>query len=140
AAENGVSFGRFVNSQTNADFVAMAQRTFGVDNPTSVAQFRTGTGLANSAPKVGPIVINEINYQPATSNLLESADEEFIELANITGAAVPLFDPARPTNSWKLGGGVSFVFSNVTIPANGYLIVANFDPANTAALASFRAR
>jgi hypothetical protein len=120
----------------------MAQRTFGADNPTSVAQFRTGTGLANSAPKIGPIVINEINYQPVVggeTNLVESADEEFIELANITSAAVPLFDPARPTNSWKLGGGVSFVFSNVTHSGERLFIVANFDPANATALASFRA-
>ena len=64
AAANGVSFGRFLTS-VGADFVAMNRRTFGVDNPTSLEQFRTGLGAANPSPLVGPIVINEIMYHAA---------------------------------------------------------------------------
>ena len=58
AAENGVSLGRYTNS-TGVEFVALSQRTFGMDSPATLAQFRTGTGLANAYPKVGPVVINE---------------------------------------------------------------------------------
>src|SRR2546430_10731716 len=51
-------------------------------------------------------------------------------LRNITSTNVPLFDPAAVTNTWKIGGGVDFAFpQNVTLPAGGYLLVVNFDPA-----------
>jgi hypothetical protein len=43
-AENGVSFGRYITSQTNEHFVAQAAQTF---------------GAANSLPKVGPVVIRK---------------------------------------------------------------------------------
>jgi hypothetical protein len=140
AAENAVSFGRFVTS-VGADFVAMEQHTFGVDSPATVEDFRGGTGLSNSYPKIGPLIINEIHYHPNNAGL-EIADEEFVEFYNTTGSPVPMFDAARPTNVWKLSGGVSFSFSsNVTLAANGYLLLVNFDPAtNALAAASFRAR
>jgi hypothetical protein len=140
AAENRVSFGRFVTS-VGADFVAMAQRTFGQDNATTVAQFRTGTGLSNSYPRIGPVIINEIMYHP-NSGGLEYGDEEFIELYNPSGAPVPMFDTLRPTNVWKLGGAVSFNFSSaITIPANGSLLLVDFDPAfNLSAALNFRAK
>src|SRR6185436_5526463 len=60
-ALNGVSFGRYETS-VGRDFTAMIQRTFGQDNPTNVEQFRTGTGLANTMPRVGPIVVSEVMY------------------------------------------------------------------------------
>src|ERR1039458_7782175 len=61
AAEAGVSFGRYISS-TAGEFVAMSQHTFGMDAPTNVTQFRSGTGLTNAYPKGGPVVINEIMY------------------------------------------------------------------------------
>jgi Lamin Tail Domain/Bacterial TSP3 repeat len=144
AAEKGVSFGRFVTS-AGSDFVPLASRSFGVDSPSTVAQFRTGTGLTNSYPKVGPVVINEIMYHPITgsgTNALENTDEEYVELFNITPNAVPLYDPAAATNRWKVGGAVDFLFpAAVTLPAAGYAIVVGFDPAtNAALLASFRGK
>ncbi len=142
AGENGVSFGRFATS-TGTDFAAMSARTFGSDAPATLADFRTGTGLANAYPKVGPVVLNEIMYHPVSgTNAAELANEEFIELKNITGGAVPLFDPARPTNGWALGGGVSFQFnSNITVGALGLITVVAFDPlTNAPALAAFRAK
>jgi hypothetical protein len=133
AAENAVSFGRFVNSQTNVDFVAMAQRTFGADNPTTVTQFRTGHRTREQRAK-DRADRDQRNQLPTGRRRWNESRRERGRRVHRTGEhhrrGVPLFDPARPTNSWKLGGGVSFVFSNVTIPANGYLIVANFDPAN----------
>ncbi len=141
AGENGVSFGRFATS-TGVDFTAMAQRSFGSDLPATLAEFRTGTGLSNGYPKIGPVVINEIMYHPVSgTNAVELANEEFIELRNITSNAVPLFDPARATNGWRLGGGVSFHLTNLTLGATGHLTIVAFDPAtNAAALAAFRAR
>jgi hypothetical protein len=142
AASNGVSFGRFVTS-AGENFIALSNRTFGADNPATVAQFRTGTGLTNSGPKIGPVVINEIMYHPVTwlgTNASENSDEEFIELRNITADAVPLYDPRAATNHWRLGGGVDYEFpAGVTLPAGGFAVVAGFDPvADPAALTHFR--
>ena len=141
ASGNGVSFGRFTTS-TGVDFTAMAQRSFGSDWPAALAEFRTGAGLSNGYPKIGPVVINEIMYHPVSgTNAVELANEEFIELRNITTNAVPLFDPARATNGWRLGGGVSFHLTNITLGATGHLTIVAFDPAtNAAALAAFRVR
>jgi hypothetical protein len=142
AAANGVSFGRFATS-TGVDFTAMAQRTFGVDNPANVIAFRNGTGLTNSYPKVGPIVFNEIMYHPVSgSNATELAEEEFVELYNVTAEPVPMYDTNNPANGWRLSGGVNFNFSSSdTIPANGYLVIVGFNPAtNSAALVNFRAK
>ncbi|HXT41885.1 MAG TPA: lamin tail domain-containing protein [Candidatus Angelobacter sp.] len=145
AAMNGVSFERFTNSAGAVEFVAASGRSFGVDNPATVAQFRTGVGAANPSPLVGPVVINEIMYQSATgggSLVDENTAEEFIELRNITASSVPLFDPAATTNTWKVSGGVGFTFpQNVTLPAGGYLLLVNFDPvANATSLGAFRAK
>ncbi len=144
-AANGVSFGRYITSALNgnkAEFTAMAQRTFGADNPPTLDDFRTGTGRTNSGPLVGPVVISEIMYHPP--DLLGGIDDsanEFIEIKNITGSAVPLFDPAYPTNTWRLKDAVSFHFpANTTIPANGTIVIVSFNPADAAALNAFRTK
>jgi hypothetical protein len=63
-------------------------------------------------------------------------------LQNITGGPVLLYDPAFPTNTWHLRGGVDFDFPpNRTIAQGGYLLVVSFDPSNNpTALATFRNR
>jgi len=142
---NGVSFGRYVTSALNGskvEFVSMAQRTFGVDNPLDVGDFRTGTGLANSGPKVGPVVISEIMYHPIDlAGGVDNVNEEYIELQNITASAVPLFDPSFPTNHWKLRDAVSFDFpANTTIPPNGLVLIVAFNPSDTTLLNAFKTR
>ena len=126
AAEAGVSFGRYVNSQGSEDFVAQSVLTLGTNN---------------AAPLVGPVVINEIMYHPQalTTN---DPPASFIELLNITTTNVPLYHTAAPTNTWHLRNAADFDFpTNVTLPPGGTLLVVGFDPAtNTAALASFRSR
>lgn len=141
AAANGVSFGRYQTS-VGVDFVAMSRHTFGVDNPGSLEEFRTGTGAPNAYPLVGPIVINEIMYNPPDYGTNAPDIEEFIELLNITDAPVPLYDPAHPTNTWRLANAVEFNFAPGTvIPARGVLLVVPFDPvSNPAAAAAFCAR
>jgi len=136
AAADRVSFGRVVTS-VGVDYAAMSQHTFGVDTPASLELFRSGTGLPNAAPLVGPVVINELMYHPAEGPIT-TGDDEYIELHNLTAAPVALSDLAHPTNTWRLSGGVEFVFPmNLTLAADGFLLVVPFDPANAAALASF---
>ena len=146
AAENGVSFGRYQNSIGAVDYPPMSRRTFGVDAPASLEQFRTGTGLANAYPRVGPIVISELMYHPpdlvSPGVTNDNVVEEFVELYNAGTARVSLFDPLAPTNTWRLRDAVDFDFpENTTIGAGGYLLVVSFDPAtNAAARAQFQAR
>jgi hypothetical protein len=144
AAENAVSFGRFPTS-VGVDFVAMSARSFGVDNPVTVAQFRTGTGLTNPYPKVGPVVINEIMYHPVVvsgTNTVENTDEEYLELFNITSNSVPLYDVSAATNHWKISGAVDYLFpASVSLAAGGFALVVGFDPvSNAVALANFRTK
>ncbi|MEY2409364.1 MAG: hypothetical protein QOF48_2034, partial [Verrucomicrobiota bacterium] len=142
AAQNGVSFGRYITSVGEEHFVAMAARSFGADNAETLADFRLGGGLANSSPKVGPVVISEIMYHPPDSGTNDDVLNEFIELRNITGATVPLYDVSFPTNTWRLRDAVSFVFPpNVSIPAQGTLLVVPFNPLTDGSqLAAFRSK
>lgn len=130
AAENGVSFGRYTNSQTNVHFVAQSALTL---------------GGANAGPKVGPVVISEILYHPVDlPGGEDNSDDEFVELQNISGSPVALFDAANPTNTWRIRGGVDISLpTNITLQANALLLLVNFDPAdpnNAAKLAGFRAK
>jgi hypothetical protein len=126
AAANGVSFGRHLTSSGEDHFVAQTALT---------------EGAANLAPRVGPIVINEIMFRPPPVGPTNNTIDEFIELRNTTSQAVPLFDPAAATNHWQINGGVQFTFpADLTLPGDGYLVLVNFDPADANALASFRSR
>ena len=143
AAANGVSFGRYTNSAGQVDYVPMSARSFGVDDPATVAEFRNGTGELNPYPLVGPVVINEIMYSPLNAIPAEDdIQDEYVELYNLSLADVPLFDPAAPTNTWRIQGGIDFTFpQNVTLPAASFLLLVNFDPAtDSAALSEFRTR
>jgi hypothetical protein len=144
AAEHGVSFGRFPTS-IGVDFVPMSARSFGMDNPATLAQFRTGTGLTNTYPKVGPVVLNEIMYHPVSisgTNITENTDEEYLELFNITSNSVTLYDPAASTNHWKISGAVDYLFPpSITLPPGGFALVVGFDPVtNAPALSNFRTK
>jgi hypothetical protein len=91
------------------------------------------------------VVINELMYEPATvvgTNLVESAEEEFVELYNLSTNSVALYDPNHPTNGWRLGGGISFGFpTGAVLAGQSYALVVGFDPvANPGALGAFRAR
>jgi hypothetical protein len=140
AAANGVSFGRYVSSDNRVHHVAMSARTFGVDDPGSVEEFRTGLGAANAYPLVGPVVIGEVMYHPPDLGTNDNGRDEFIELRNISTASVSLFDPNHPTNVWRLRDAVDFDFPPDTIiDAGDTLLVVGFDPVNNpTALAAFR--
>ena len=115
AAEDGVTFGRYVKSDGDDVFVAQASNTL---------------GYPNSGPKIGPIVINEIMYHPQDwPDGTDNVEMEYIELHNISDEPVPLYDVNAPTNTWKITGGVDYQFPmGVVIPPRGYLLVVPFDP------------
>jgi len=107
ASDREVTFGRFVKSDGNADFVSMSYAT-----PRE----------ANAYPLVGPVVISELMYHPL-------AGDEYVELHNITDMDAPLYDPLNPLNTWAIDGiGYSFP-TGVVLPANGYLLVVQINPA-----------
>jgi hypothetical protein len=88
-------------------------------------------GFANAYPKVGPIVINEIMYNPSwpEGGSYTNDQYEYVELHNISASPVTLYrdDKALP---WKFTDGIDFTFPAdvpVTIPAGGYLLVVK-DP------------
>lgn len=139
AAINGVSFGRITTS-AGVDYAALTNRTFGQDNPSTLAQFRTGAGLPNAVPLVGPVILSEVMYHPPDNGLI-TGDDEYIELQNVTAAPVQLSHPAQPANTWHLAGGVEFTFpTSVTLPANGFILVVPFNPADLSALSAFRTK
>lgn len=110
AAASEVTFGRYVKSSGNVDFVAM-------DTPTP--------GFENSLPSIGPIVISEIMYNPIDLD----SQAEYIELTNITSSEVKLFDLDNPTNTWQFTLGIDFVFpENVTVGPGESLLVVRDDP------------
>jgi hypothetical protein len=108
AAQNGVSFGRYVTSTGEAQYPAQINNTL---------------GQANSGPRIGPLVINEINYHPLTG-------DEFIELKSITNGPLPLYNALYPTNTWRLNGvGYNFPM-NVQIAPNGLVLIVATNPAS----------
>jgi hypothetical protein len=142
-AAHGVSFGRYTNSVQEVLYLSTSALSFGVNNPVSVNQFRTGTGAVNPYPLVGPVIISEIMfYPPLIGGTEDDTQNEYIELYNPTASAVPLFDPTEPTNTWKIAGGIDYVFpENVTIPAGGFILLVNFDPvADSAVTDAFRSK
>ncbi len=87
-------------------------------------------GNLNSPPRVGPLVISEINYHPgepsvearAVDATLDANDLEFIEIHNPTAAAVDLF-------GWRLRGGVDFDFrAGTQLGPGGTLLIVPFNP------------
>lgn len=161
ASFNRVSYGRYVTSEGKTDFVPMSRTTFGVDNPSTVLEFRQGKGMSNAYPRVGPLVITEIHYHPPdliiSNTPVDNSLDEFVELYNASLGPLCLWDtnglyyaPGYPpwntipyadgrTNTWRIRGDIDFDFpTNVVIPPGGFLLLVNFDPVtNLTQLAAF---
>ena len=143
ASQNGVSFGRYATSVSgDYKFVAMSSRSFGEDDPLTIAEFRRGTGLTNPPPRVGPIVFNEVFFHPPAIGTNDNLADEFIELFNLTSEFVPLFDPNNLNNRWKLQNGTDFTFpQGIILSPFSYLLVVSFNPVfDLNAAAVFRAK
>jgi len=106
ASPTGVAFGRYAKSGGTFNFVLMSANT---------------PGAANAYPLVGPMVINEIMYNPPSGN----QDEEYIELLNISSQPVTLLDPLT-LEPWKFTDAIEKVFPTnpaVTVAPGGFLLV-----------------
>jgi len=114
ASETGIAVGRYLKSTGTYNFVAMSVNT---------------PGSENAYPKVGPVVISEIMYNPVSGN----QDQEYIELLNISDSVITL---AEYDNEllidvpWRLAddsNGISFDFPPGTTmaPGENLLLVKN---------------
>ena len=111
ASETGIAFGRHRKSTGTYNFVAMSVNT---------------PGSANAYPKVGPVVISEIMYNPASGD----QDEEYIELMNVSDSYVILAeydDEQLEEVPWRLvddSNGILFDFPIGVMMAPGeYLLL-----------------
>jgi hypothetical protein len=121
AAISGESFGRWPNA--TGELYPMVSYTPSADN---------------SGPRVGPLVISEVMYNPPDSDGVGGVDPndlEFFEILNTTNAAVTLTD-------WRIRKGVDFDFApGSSIAAGQSIVVLSFDPdnpANSARVDDFR--
>ena len=102
------TLGRHVTSEGRADFVALSSSTF---------------DSTNSTPRVGPIVLSEVMYNPPDGG------QEFVELLNTAQFSVPLYDPSNPANTWRLAGDTEYVFPpGVRMGPNQRALVVGIDP------------
>lgn len=111
AGENGISFGRHLNSEGEEQFPR---------------QSRVTLGRANSEPRTPLVVISEIMYHPDESDVDEEG--EFIEIWNWSRQAVPFFDPLNPANTWQISG-VDFTFPrDQTLKPDEVAVICRMDP------------
>ncbi len=114
ASQNGESLARIPNGSGRLS--PAVQPTFGSEN---------------AAPRVGPIVISEFNFNPGPPRedaltidpTLSAGDLEFVEILNPTTTAVELSD-------WNLRGGVDYNFDAGLIAAGEALVIVKFNPEN----------
>ena len=123
ASPNGVSFG--LHPDGEGPFRLMQRMTLGtgIDNsmdPLLLNIFRQGLGGTNAPHALGPVVFRRLRYAAPAGEI------EFVELENVSAETVPMYDPAYPTNGWRIEGGISFAFSEPQAMAPGAKwIVAN---------------
>jgi hypothetical protein len=112
ASLRDISLGRHEKSDATFDFVHLVEKT---------------SGAENSGPLVGPVVFNDIFYNPDGGNQLE----EYIELKNIGTEALTLENEAGAP--WSFSSGIDFIFpQDIVLAAGGVLIVAKDVAAFTA--------
>ncbi len=105
---NGVSFGRHLTSEGKEVFPS---------------QSTTSLGTPNSGPRVGPIVIREIMYHPASDG------DEYIRVTNISDKTVWLFDVEHPKNRWRFVGIGDYVLpKGIVLEPGSELLIVPTDP------------
>ena len=137
ASPNGVTTGRYTDSQGKVHFVLQRFNTLGEEN---------------SRPLVGPVVISQIHYHPPELEQgVNNAIDEFIELTNTSAAGVALYNTdtsvpgygdAALADTWRLRNAVDFDFpTGVEMGPGERILVVGFDPStDSAQLASFRSK
>ncbi|MBN1669816.1 MAG: lamin tail domain-containing protein [Kiritimatiellae bacterium] len=104
---------------------AFARHTKSDGGDDFVTQSATNTlGAANAYPRVGPIVINELMYNPVDGLY------EFVELYNAGTNLVKLYDPNYPANCWMLTGVGDYAFpSGASLAPGEYALAIPTDAA-----------
>jgi hypothetical protein len=100
--ENGVTFGRYVTGDGGEHFPAQKQPSL---------------GTANAGPRIGPVILSEIMYHAVNDT------DEFLEVTNVGGQPVDLFDRDRPAHTWRING-IAFRFpAGITLAAGELALV-----------------
>lgn len=108
ASPNGVSLGRV--------------EVPGVEKPFFPLQKALTLGGPNAGPRVGPVVIAEIMYNPKDSK------PEYIELLNTSDTTVLLHGPQPLENRWMIEGVDNYYISADSMPPGASLFVAGVSP------------
>ncbi len=123
ATDPNISYGR-VPTSNGLQEARLQTPTFGVSSPSSVLDFRTGNGGTNSDPRVEPVVISEIMYNPV------STGSEFVELHNVSGSVVDI-------SGWDIDGISGFEFpASTSIPSGGFIVLVDSTATTAAAFRS----
>ena len=107
ATPPGTSVGRYVTGAGVEEFSALAYPTF---------------GAPNAPPALGPVVLGEIHYHPATGY------DEYVELHNISTSRVPLYDPLSPGIPWRIAGLGFYFPPGAALSPGSYGLVVGIDP------------
>jgi hypothetical protein len=105
ATQNGVSIIRYINGVGIEKFVPQSgSPSFEINRFEAFPD-----GYSNNPPLIERAVISEISYEPSEGGI------EYIEISNISGTALPLYDTTPvnlggdPSNNWSLDG-IVFTF------------------------------
>lgn len=49
-------------------------------------------------------------YHPPNIGTNDNLLDEYVELTSITNGPLKLYDPAYPTNTWSVAGGITYTF------------------------------
>jgi hypothetical protein len=124
---------------------AQNSESFGRPNGTGrlTPLSRLSLGCENAYPRVGPVIVSEVNYDPGAPSLealailptIGSGDLEFVEIHNPTGQTVNMTE-------WRIRGGFDYDFAeNVMLSSQETWVFVTFDPddpANATLLSAFR--
>jgi hypothetical protein len=108
--ENGFSVGRYPDG---GQFIYTLNPTRDAANVTA-------------APS---LIISEVMYNTADDALgVDLPWQEFVEIQNVSGSTINLWNT---NGGFRVSGGISFTFTNITVAANGTLVLVNFVPNNS---------
>ncbi|MBN2843261.1 MAG: lamin tail domain-containing protein, partial [Sedimentisphaerales bacterium] len=115
ASLTGESFGKYMLSDGQYDFVTLSSIT---------------PGSVNATAKTGPLVISEIMYAPlqTAGDNFDKEEYEYIRISNITATDVTLSELVQEAGknvSWKISEGIDYTFPvGMIIPAGQSVIIA----------------
>lgn len=125
AGPDNRSFGP-IQTWQGSEYSLLEHPTFGMEQASTVEQFRTGTGQTNSPAGSGPVAITEIHYHPSAQG---PSDIEYVELQNISNQTVDFSLAGNPSRTWQLHDAVEYSFPPGTRLGPGErLLVVDFSP------------